>query len=933
MTEESEKIPDKTEALLPQKAAKIDKDILHALMASVFFSMLAAYLQFNIIPYGVYILTISPALAACLAFLSALGLGIGKLISDKLSGRDIEFGIVPVGAFLLAAALTALNFIPPKLLSAAPVIILAGVGGGLFMAPIDSYIQRRARGNAATASLAGRAGLAGALLGGGLVLLNYTFGFTAGQGFAVMGLITLILTAVSIRLLPDFLLRFLTLAFTRLLYKIRVTGLENIPSEGPALLVCNHTSYADAVILMATQRRRLRFLITRNVYEGWALATPLFKLLGCIPIDMNDPPKKIIASLQAARKAMDDGFMAVIFAEGALTRTGMLREFRKGFTKITENSGYPIIPVYIGGAWGTLTSYYHRSFVKRWKGFSRHEVSVIFGNPLPSTSGTGEVRLAVMELSCEYFNSRKFFRRSLGHEFIKAARENWNLPVVTDSAGNSLTYGALLIGALEFSACIKKRTKNSENVGLLLPPSAAGVLANLAVTLTGRVPVNLDPSAADAAFSSAIAQCGIQTIVTSRAFLDKRHPPLPEGSIIYIDDLAAKPAGLISALKARMAPAAWLKEGSDPGADETAAIVFSSGSTGVPKGIMLSHHNILSNIESLRIVFGLTEKDNLCSALPLSHPFGYTASLWYPILSGAPVCYHSNPLNAGIIAREVRERRATALFATPAMLRLYTRKAKREDFASLLHMIVGAEKLKPDLSEAFENKFGLRPLECYGAAELTSVTALSVPHADKDSEFQTGWKERSVGLPLPGVAMKVVTPDTYQLMPAGSEGILMVKGPNVMKGYLNRPGLTAEVVKDGWYLTGDMARIDENGFVIIEDRASRFTLIDGGMVPHLAVEEALQDGLGLTKRVVAVASVPNGKEGEKLAVLYCAGEAGHLRSIIAASSLPLSWRPLDEDYHKVDRIPIIGGKLDLQAVKLKALELCQPPSRPDLRAP
>ena len=922
MTEESEKIPDKSETTLSSKATNGDKNLFHALVASVFFAMLAAYIQFNIIPYGVHTLALSPALAACLAFLSALGLGIGKLLSDRLSGRDIEFGIIPVGAFLLTAALTTLNFLPPKLLLAAPVIILAGAGGGLFMAPIDCYIQRRARSDAAAASLAVRAGLAGALLGGGLVLLNYAIGGTAGHGFAAMGLVALGLTAASFVLLLDFLLRFIALALTRLFYNIRVTGLENVPLEGPALLVCNHISYADALILIATQRRRLRFLMTRDVYEGWDLATPIFRILGCIPIEMKDPPKKIVASLQAVRNAMDDGFIAVIFAEGSLTRTGMLREFRKGFTKIMENSGHPIIPVYIGGAWGTIASYYHGSFIKRWKGLSRPKISVIFGAPLPATSSAGTVRQEVMELSCEYFNGRKFSRRGLGHELIRTARGNWDLPIVTDSAGNELTYGRLLIGALEFAPLIKERTKGLENVGLFLPPSADGALANLAVTLAGKVPVNLDYSATATNFGSAIAQCGIQTIITSRSFLEKPGlQPLPENSALYMEDLAAKTKGTVSTLKARMAPASWLTGEHCPGADETAVILFSSGSTGAPKGVMLSHHNILSNIESLRIILGLTEKDTLCSAIPLSHPLGCTAALWYPILCGVPVSYHSNPLNAGTIARRVREREATVLFATPALLRLYIRKAKKEDFASLRYVLVGAEKLQPSLATAFENKFGLRPLEGYGSAELAPVAALSVPHADKGKEMQTGWKEGSVGLPLPGVAMKVVDPVTREPKPDGGEGLLLVKGPNVMKGYLNRPDLTAKVLKDGWYRTDDLASVDEEGFVTIEDHFSRFTRIGGEMVPHLAVEEALQAGLGLTKRIVAVASVPDAKGGEKLAVLYAAGEAGRLRAIIAASSLPPSWRPQDEDYYKVDRIPRTGGKLDLKTINLKALEL------------
>jgi len=902
------------------------KDLFHAIIASVCFSALSAFLQFNLIPYGVDTLSLSPALAASLAFLSAIGIGIGKFLSDRLSGRDIEFGTVPIGAFLLAAALISLNFLPHELFSALPAILLAGAGGGLFMAPIDIYIQRccrgrkdRPRGGEPTA-LATRAGLAGVLLGGGLVLLNYALGFSAGQGFAAMGLVALGLTAAALRLLPDFLLRFAVLALTRLFYRIRVTGAENVPLEGPALLICNHIAYADAVILMATQRRRLRFLITREAYEGWAIA-PVFRLLGCIPVEMTDPPKKIAAALQAARKAMNDGFMVVIFAEGALTRTGMLREFRKGFTRIMKNSGHPVIPVYLGGVWGTITSFQRGSFIKRWKGV-RNEVSVIFGAPLPATVSAGEARLAVMELSCRYFDDRKLSSRGLGHELIKAARENWDMPIVRDPSGGRLTFGGLLIGALEFAASIKERTGRGANVGILLPPSAGGALANLAVALAGGTAVNLDRSSSAGNFAAAIEQCAIRTIITSRAFQEKPGlPPLPEGSALYIEDLATRPESFFSALKARMAPANWLVPQLNPGADETAAIFFTSSSTGAPKGVMLSHHNILSNVRSLSIVFGLTKADGLFSALPLSHPLGFTAGLWFPLLCGTPVSYHSSPLEAGAIARMVRESGATALFTTPALLRLYLRKAKKDDFAGLRYVVTGAEKLKISLAAEFEKKFGLRPMEGYGSAELSPVAALSVPHADKDKEFQLGWKEGSVGLPLPGVAMKVVDPATREPLPAGKEGLLMVKGPNVMKGYLNAPELTAEAIKDGWYLTDDIARIDEEGFVTIEDRFSRFTRIRGELVPHLAVEEALQEGLGLAKRVVAAASVPDGKGGEKLAVLYAAGDTARLRSIMAASTLPPSWRPLDEDYFKVDRIPLIGGKLNLKAISRIALEL------------
>ena len=528
-----------------------------------------------------------------------------------------------------------------------------------------------------------------------------------------------------------------------------------------------------------------------------------------------------------------------------------------------------------------------------------------------------------MELSCDYFNGRKYARSSLGREFVHAARANWDRVIVSDSSGVQLTYGALLIGALELAGVIKAKTQSyGENVGLLLPPSAACALANLAVTLAGKIPVNLNYALSRETLRAALAPCGIKTIITSRFFQEKAGAAA-EGALVYLEDLIPAPEkgpGCFSGVKARMSPVSAILEEKNFNPDDTAAVMFSSGSTGTPKGVMLSHHNILSNIESLRIVFPPGKKERLCSALPFFHSFGYAASFWYPLLSGVPVIYHNNPLDSGIVARLVRERGATMLFATPALLRLYLRKAQKADFATLKYVIVGAEKLKAALAEEFTEKFGIRPLEGYGSAELSPVAALSVPHADKDKTFQTGWKEGSAGLPLPGVAMKVVDLKTDGPLPPGTEGHLLVKGPNVMKGYLNRPGLASEVLRDGWYRTGDMARVDEEGFVTITDRLSRFTEIGGALVPHLAVEEALQAGLGLSKRVVFVCS-PAGSG--RLVVLYTggAGEADKLRSIISESSLPDFWKPRPDSYYKIDSIPLTGGRLDLQALQRKALEI------------
>jgi acyl-[acyl-carrier-protein]-phospholipid O-acyltransferase/long-chain-fatty-acid--[acyl-carrier-protein] ligase len=259
-------------------------------------------------------------------------------------------------------------------------------------------------------------------------------------------------------------------------------------------------------------------------------------------------------------------------------------------------------------------------------------------------------------------------------------------------------------------------------------------------------------------------------------------------------------------------------------------VLFSSGSTGEPKGIVLTHHNIISNVEAFGHVLDFTKRDGMCGILPFFHSFGFTATLWCPLLLGVPVSYHPNPIDGTAIAKLVREHRLTVLLCTPTFLLSYIRRAKPEDFASLRLVITGAEKLKKKLADRFEERFGVRPMEGYGATELSPVACVSVPDVGGRVP-QKGFKDGSIGMPLPGVVVKIVDPDTREPLAMNEEGLLLIKGPNVMQGYHAQPEKTKSVLRGGWYETGDIARIDEDGFVYIVDRLSRYSKIGGEMVP------------------------------------------------------------------------------------------------------
>jgi len=914
------------EILRTVKGIRGDRQLMLAVLGLAYFMFVGAFAQLNLISYGMERLGLSEAQSGYLFLAAALGIGLGSLLAAKLSGRDVEFGIVPIGAAGLTVAPVLLHLAPNNMVTCLAIIVLFGISAGLFSLPLQTFIQLRAdsakRGEVLAAS--SFINWVGILVASGLTwLFSGPLQFTASQGFSLIGGATLLLTVVTLWILPDFLLRFIALVTMRIFYRIRMVGGENLPVEGPALLIPNHVTWVDALLLTATNQRRIRFVMERSIYNTRFL-NGLFRLLGVIPVSSSDGRKEMVEFIKRARAALDEGYMVCIFAEGALTRNGMLREFRGGFERIVRDSGHPIIPVYIGGAWGSILSYAHGRLLSRPPALSPYPVTILFGKPMAAGSHAVEVRQQVAELSCDYFDSRKQRRKPLVGYFIAAARANWGRQAIADTSGKSLSYGRTLAAAIALAGRLEKTLGAQTHVGVLLPPSVGGVLANLSLSLLGKVPVNLNYTAAEASFLSALDQCGITTVVTSRAFLEKV-PALPRPSgMLFLEELLpalSASAKLLALVKARLYPAALLCRRDGFQADQPATVIFSSGSTGEPKGVMLSHHNIMSNVEALRMVFRVNLNDNVCSALPFFHSLGFTGTLWFPLVSGFSAAYHPNPMDGEKIAQVVREHQSTILLATPTFLLAYLRRAKKADFASLRLVVTGAEKLKSKVADSFQEKFGIRPMEGYGATELAPVITLSLPDVEIDGVRQLGAKEGSVGHPVPGVALRVVDPESGRVLKPGESGLILVRGPNVMVGYLGRTDKTAEAVRDGWYVTGDIGVLDEDGFLRITDRLSRFSKIAGEMVPHGVVEDELHGRLGQTG-VLAVTAVPDEKKGEKLVVIYTKGaaDAETLQRHLAESALPNLWKPGRDCYLEVESLPMRGtGKLDLRGLRELAL--------------
>ncbi|MCA1685832.1 MAG: AMP-binding protein, partial [Planctomycetia bacterium] len=466
--------------------------------------------------------------------------------------------------------------------------------------------------------------------------------------------------------------------------------------------------------------------------------------------------------------------------------------------------------------------------------------------------------------------------RSLPRAFVHQARAFGGRKAVADSTKASLTYADTFVRAVVLGRVLKRLLGPGTYVGLLVPPSVPTAVANLALALIGKVPVNLNYTASQALVDASIDQCGITHVLTSVKVLDK-FGIKPKGALILLEDIPAqvgKADKLIGAAVAKLVPipalGAFLPglKGDHP--DATATVIFTSGSTGDPKGVVLSHRNVLSNIHQINQHLRLLPDEALLGILPFFHSFGFTVTIWTVLCLGRRIVYHVNPLDARIVGDLCENHGVTMIVATPTFLRTYLKKCEPSKFKSLVHLLLGAEKLKPEFCEEIRRTLGLDPLEGYGCTELSPVAAVNVltELTAPDGRKVAGNRLGTVGMPLPGTSVKTVDPETGTDLEPGATGLILVKGPQVMVGYLNRPEATEKVIKDGWYNTGDLGYLDEDGFLRITDRLSRFSKIGGEMVPHMGVESAILEALGTAEPCVAVTALPDPKRGERLYVLY-----------------------------------------------------------------
>ncbi len=1002
-----------------------DRVLMLAIVGNTYFFFLGALIQqYTIYSFGKDLLGLSEGqITAWLMSAVALGIGLGSYAAGRLSGNKIEYGLVPLGSIGMTLAGGFLALATPTVQGTVIGLVLYGFFCGFFIVPVTALIQHRPdRSDRGAIIAAGNLlSFVGIFIAAGVfALFAGVFHFNPRQIFLFTTLMTVGGTLYALWLLPDAFLRFIMWIATHTIYRIKVLGRDNIPSKGGALFVCNHLSLADAALLQAAVERPIRFIMLKAMYDKPFIGT-WAKLTGAIPISSELRPRDMIKSLQAASDAIRNGEVVCIFAEGQITRIGQMMPFRRGFERIMKDVDAPIIPVGLDGVWGSIFSFSDHKFLWKWPRRFPYPITVNFGKAMLPTATPFEVREAVQELLAKAWAERKTRMRPLHHAFVVSSRRRPRRFAMADATTPAVTFGGALTRSILLARRLKKVWAGQKMVGLMLPPSVGGALVNWAALFCGKVPVNLNYTLSEESLASCAKQCELKTVLTSRAFIEKVKLKLP-GEVVFIEDVMGRASGtgvspvqadvqsqptpgtettaspdrqdacpttkpsvwekLTALFIARCLPVAWIDRaiGNRQSAinnplDSLATVIFSSGSTGEPKGVMLSHYNVGSNLNQLGQTFAFGGADKVLGVLPFFHSFGFTGTLALPAVLGIGVVYHPNPLDAKTIGPLIADHEVTFVLATPTFLQLYMRGCSPEQFGSVRLVAVSAEKLSDRLAAAFEEQFGIRPFEAYGCTECSPAVTVNT-HDFRAAGFrQVGAKRGKIGHPLPGICVRIVdpaNPDPNAPLPLGQSGLLLVRGPNVMLGYLGKPEKTAEVlvaagilpaVEPGfqpggkgvasteitgnseaaagailspggkmppstsgkmpdatqhWYITGDIAALDEDGFIQITDRLSRFSKIGGEMVPHIKVEEKLHELASTTEQTFVVTSVADEKKGERLIVLHKLAD-DKLQPVLeklTASDLPNLWKPKADSFVRLEAFPMLGtGKLDLRKVK------------------
>jgi len=863
--------------------------------------------------------------------LFAIGIGAGSVLAERLLHGSVSARYVPIAALAMAAFAVDLHFATDGRVASGAMVGVAGfvrmpgsvrvlgdllglaAAGGLFCVPLYALLQHesepahRARVIAANNIINALAMTTGAVVAAGLL----GRGVTITQIIAMCGVGTALVALAAAWVLRRPLTKRVVQIVLRLLYRVEIEGLEHVRAALPqAVIAANHASFLDGLLLGAFLPGDPVFAVDTYIARQW-WARPFLALTNAMPVDPANP-----LSIRAMIRAVEAGSPCVIFPEGRITTTGSLMKVYEGPAIIAERAGVPLVLVRIEGV--EFTPFSRLAGKVRRRLFPRIRISVFAPRRLTIPAGVaGRARRAALRRALADEMVRATFAAApidttLFDALLDARRVHGGGHVIADDLDQSpMTYRGLIAASYALGGVLARQTQPHERIGVLLPTSRAALVTFFALQACGRVPAMLNFSTGAAAMLGACQGSQIALVLTARRFIERaKLEPLiealsPHVRIVYLEDvrpqigLSTRVVALWKALTSR--PSRHSVRANDP-----AVILYTSGSEGAPKGVVLSHRNLLANRHQLAAVVDVSPRDVVLNALPVFHSFGLTGGLLLPLFNGVRTFLYPSPLHYRTVPELAYGINATILFGTDTFLAGYARVADNYDFYSVRYVFAGAERVKAETRRVWFEKFGIRILEGYGATETAPALAVNTP-----MHFKAG----TVGRLLPGVEHRLETVDGI-----AHGRRLFVHGPNVMLGYLKaeRPGVL-DPPAGGWYDTGDIVDIDGEGFVTIKGRAKRFAKVAGEMVPLAAVEEFVASVWPSSMH--AVVAVPDAKRGEQLVLVTSHKEAQRsvLSTAARAAGLPELFVP--RTIASVETVPLLGsGKIDYVNAGQLALE-------------
>lgn len=861
-----------------------------------------------------------------------VGLVFGVALVGVLSKNYIERATIPIGVIGMSLSVLAMSFAPYDFILAF-FYFSFGIFGGLFITPLFAIVQFFSTDKNIGKALAflnfSQSIFSLVFVAIGFVFLQLDLGFRAI--FVLVFGIVLLAGVYSFRQLPHLFARFLLLPALKLGYKINIEGIENLPQSGAALLIGNHISWIDWLILQVASPREIRFVMFRDVYEKWYLRW-FFNFFHVIPVSSFGK-----SAIKAVRKHLQNGELVALFPEGHISFNGQIGKFERGFELAIKDLGLNIVPFYLRGLWGSTFSMAQKHFKELSLRAGKREIIVSFGQQLSGDTTADVLRQRVVELSFSAWENFLQGQKPLQYQWLQRAKENAFHLCIADSTGKELSHLRFMVSVFIASKRLKLLLANQTNVALMLPSSVAGAITNVSLFCLGKVAINLNYTSSAKTIRQNITKAGVKNVVTSRAFLEileKRGFNFKDelkNEAIFLEDLletVSKKEKTLHLLSALFLPTfilefLYCKKSS---INDTAIILFSSGSEGQPKGVELTHKNLLANIKQVMDLLNFSKDDVMINSLPIFHSFGLTVTMLLPLCEGVSLISLADPTDSANLGKLTAKYKGSILFGTSTFFRLYIKSKKLSPLMlkSVRIAIAGAEKLNMNVKKEFKVKFGIDIFEGYGTTETTPVVAVNMPNALDSTNLSELFfnKDGSVGLPLPGTIIKIIDPNTNQELPAGEDGLIIIGGSQVMRGYYDDESLSqkATITIDNvrYYKSGDKGHIDKDGFLSIVDRYSRFAKIAGEMISLSSLEEEIKQVIDPEIDFMCVA-LSDDKKGEKIVLLHTSTELDIKTLINKSKILPIAH---PHTYFTVDEIPKLGsGKSDFYTAKVLAESL------------